>query len=204
MRSWWFMQSIEDKVIKRIRGKGRGAVFLSKDFFDLGSRSAIDQALSRLTKKGLIRRLQRGLYDFPKIHPRLGELTPPPDVIAEALARKTEVELQTSGARAANALGLTTQVPARAVYLTSGSPKRVEVGKQVIDLRHAVPKSLISSSEISGMVIQALRYIGKDGVDDEVIKKLKDRVSDDDKKRLKKDAKTAPEWMRAVIAEITG
>ena len=177
---------------------------MSKDFFDLGSRSAIDQALSRLTKKGLIRRLQRGLYDFPKIHPRLGELTPPPDVIAEALARKTEVELQTSGARAANALGLTTQVPARAVYLTSGSPKRVEVGKQVIDLRRAAPKSLISSSEISGMVIQALRYIGKDGVNDEVIRKLKNRLSEDDKKRLKKDAKTAPEWMRGVIAQITG
>lgn len=198
------MQSIEDKILKRIRGKGRGAVFLPRDFFDLGGRSAVDQALSRLVRKGHIRRLQRGLYDFPKIHPKLGALTPPPDVIAEALARKTEVELQTSGARAANALGLTTQVPARPVYLTSGNSKRVEVGRQVIDLRHVTPKNFMPSSGTSGMVIQALRYLGREGVDDEVIRKLKDRLSDEDKKSLNKDVKRVPEWMRRVIAEITG
>jgi hypothetical protein len=198
------MQSIEDKIIKRIRGKGKGSVFLPKDFFDLGSRSAIDQALSRLVRKGHIRRLSRGLYNYPKTHPRLGELTPSPDVIAQALARKTEVGLQTSGARAANALGLSTQVPARAVYLTSGNSKRVKIGKQTIDLRRTAPKNITSSSEVSGMVIQALRHLGQDGVDQKVIEKLKSNLADVDKENLKKDSKIAPEWMRHVIAEITG
>jgi hypothetical protein len=156
-----------------------------------------------LVKKGSIRRLKRGLYDYPKIHPKLGELTPSPDVIAEALARKTEVELQTPGALAANALGLTTQVPARPVYLTSGGSKRIEVGRQVIDLRHTTPRNITSSSEMSGMVIQALRYLGRDAVDDEVIRKLKGRLPDEDKKSLKKDSKKVPEWMRQVIAQIT-
>ncbi|MCA1566193.1 MAG: type IV toxin-antitoxin system AbiEi family antitoxin domain-containing protein [Acidobacteria bacterium] len=198
------MQSIEGKVIKRIRGKGRGAVFLPKDFFDLGSRSSVDQALSRLVRKGHIRRLSRGLYDYPKVHPRLGELTPPPDVIARALARRTEAGIQTSGARAVNTLGLSTQVPARAVYLTLGNSRRVKVGKQTIDLRHRSPKNIMSSSEVSGMVIQALHHLGQDGVDEQVIKKLRNTLSDADKEDLKKDIKTAPEWMRQVIVEITG
>lgn len=198
------MQSIEDRILKRIRGKGRGSVHLSKDFLDFGSRAAVDKALSRLVRKGQVRRLSRGVYDYPRIHPRLGELTPSPDVIAQALARKTGVELQISGARAANALGLSTQVPARAVYLTNGNSKRLRVGKQTIELRRTTPKNVESSGEISGMVIQALRHLGRDGVDSAVIKKIRDTLSDDDKKALKRDAKIAPEWAQQVIAEITG
>ncbi len=80
------MQSIDNKVISRIYGKGRGWCFTPNEFMDLGSRSSVDKALSRLTQKGTIRRLARGLYDYPKMHKDLGSLSASPESIAQALA----------------------------------------------------------------------------------------------------------------------
>src|ERR1700730_13343593 len=98
--------SVPDRVMKRVRSSGRGGVFTPNDFLGLAARPAVDQALSRLAKTGKLRRLARVLYDFPKVHPKLGQLSPEPDDIARALARETGSQLQIAGARAANALGL--------------------------------------------------------------------------------------------------
>ena len=76
------MNSVSKQIVKRIRGKGMGFVFTPKDFLDLGSRAAVDQALSRLTRRGTIRRLGRGLYDYPRVSPHLGPLSPPLDLVA--------------------------------------------------------------------------------------------------------------------------
>jgi hypothetical protein len=94
-----------------------------------------------LVKNGALRRLTRGLYDYPKLHPKLGRLSPTPDDIAQALARETGSQVQIAGARAANALGLTTQMPAKNTYLTDGPSRRVVLGKRVVDLRHASPST---------------------------------------------------------------
>ncbi|HUY35620.1 MAG TPA: DUF6088 family protein [Pirellulales bacterium] len=99
-------QSIDAKVIARIRGKGKGSVHVAGGFLDLGSREAVDVALHRLFKKGIIRRLARGVYDFPEQHPALGLLSPSAHTIAEALAGRDRTRLQPAGAYAANALGL--------------------------------------------------------------------------------------------------
>src|SRR5258706_10045184 len=104
------MQGIENKVLKRIYGAGVGSVLSQDDFLDLGSRAAVDKALSRLAAKGTIRRLARGLYDYPKTHPQLGVLAPDPGAVARAIAGKFATRLQPSGAYAANLLGLSTQV----------------------------------------------------------------------------------------------
>jgi hypothetical protein len=93
-------------------------VFVPADFLDLGSRKAIDIALHRLARKGTIRRLAHGVYDFPKEHPVLGTLSPSADDVASALAGRDRTRLQPAGAYAANALGLSEQVPANAVFLT--------------------------------------------------------------------------------------
>ena len=98
--------------MKRARSAGRGGVFTPSDFLDVAGRAAVDQALSRLVKSGTLRRLTRGLYDYPKVHPKLGALSPTPDDVAQALARETGSHVQIAGARAANALGLSTQMPA--------------------------------------------------------------------------------------------
>ncbi len=99
------MQSIADKIIKRIRGKGRGQAYTNKQFLDLGSRAAVDKALSRLTKRKLIRRLKPGIYDYPRVNPKLGGiLSPSRDNVAQAIAKKNGIRIQPSGAQAANAL----------------------------------------------------------------------------------------------------
>lgn len=194
--------SVADKILSRIRRKGQGAVHTSKDFLDLGSRVAVDHALSNLAKKGLIRRLSRGVYDYPKVNPRLGVLTPSPDAVARAMAKKTRSDLQVSGAYAANQLGLSTQVPARVVYLTDGKSKRVRVGRQTIELRHASPKHMATAGKPSGMVIQALRHVGRDNVNDEVIDRIKSALSDEDRAALRHDVDKAPDWMRPILTRL--
>lgn len=123
--------SVPDRIMKRARAAGRGGVFTPTDFLDVAARATIDQALSRLAKNGKLRRLARGLYDFPKMHPQLGPLSPAPDDVAQALARETGSQVQIAGARAANALGLSTQVPAKSSYLTDGPSRRVVLGRRV-------------------------------------------------------------------------
>lgn len=77
--------SVPDQIMRRARACGRGGVFTPSDFLPLAGRAAVDQALSRLVKNGKLRRLARGLYDFPKVHPQLGLLAPAPDDVAQAL-----------------------------------------------------------------------------------------------------------------------
>ncbi len=108
--------TITDRILRRIRGKGRGWTFVPKDLLDLGSRAAVDQALSRLARKDRIRRVGRGIYDYPRVSKRLGVLSPSVDAIASAVARKSNSQLQVSDAQAANALGLTTQISAKPIY----------------------------------------------------------------------------------------
>jgi hypothetical protein len=193
--------SVPDRIMKRARAGGRGGVFTPRDFLDVAARAAVDQALSRLAKGGKLRRLARGLYDFPKVHPKLGPLSPAPDDVAQALARETGSQVQIAGARAANALGLSTQVPAKSIYLTDGPSRRVVLGKRVVDLRHASPKHLIAPGSPAGTVVQALRHLGPVRATD-VVHVAARRLSASDKKTLATSAVQAPAWMRPTLVSI--
>jgi hypothetical protein len=187
--------------MRRARAGGRGGVFTPRDFLDIAARAAVDQALSRLVKVGMLRRLARGLYDFPKVHPKLGPLSPTPDVVALALARETGSLLQIDGARAANALGLSTQVPAKSTYLTDGPSRRVVLGKRVVDVRHASPKHLIAPGSAAGTVVQALRHVGPTRAT-EVAQIATRLLSAHDKKTLASAAVQAPAWMRLTLRSV--
>ncbi|WP_109122347.1 DUF6088 family protein [Azospirillum sp. TSO22-1] len=189
--------------MKRARAGGRGGVFTPSDFLDVAGRAAVDQALSRLAKGGQLRRLARGLYDFPKVHPKLGPLSPAPDDVAQALARETGSQVQIAGARAANVLGLSTQVPAKSTYLTDGPSRRVVLGKRVVDLRHASPKHLIAPGSPAGTVVQALRHVGPLRAAD-VVQIAALRLSPSDKRTLATNAIQAPAWMRPTLVSIAG
>ena len=197
------MQSIDSKVLSRIYGSGRGVVFTPGRFLDIGSRDAVDKVLSRLVQKGVIRRLARGLYDYPEHHTIMGILAPNPDAIAQALAGRQGIRLQPSGAYAANRLGLSTQVPARIVYLTDGPSRTVRVGNQEIRLQRTTPRSMGPAGRTSGLVIQALRHLGQKHVDDVVIQTLQNKLSDQDKKRLMKDIAYAPAWVGKHLRKIS-
>jgi hypothetical protein len=196
-------QSMADKALARIKRWGRGSVFVPRDFLDLGSRGAVDMALKRLVGAGRIRRLCRGVYDLPRKHARLGVLTPPLHLVAQAIARSGGLLLQPSGASAANALGLSTQVPAQLEYYTDGSSRVTSVGKQAIRFRQATPKRLLGAGTTAGLVIQALRFMGRDGLRENQLAALARRLNDSDKRKLGQLAVDAPAWMRPLLRRIS-
>jgi hypothetical protein len=195
-------QSIDFMVLSRVRGSGRGSVFVPRDFADLGSRVAVAQALHRLDKKGVLRRLTRGVYHFPKQHPKLGLLSPSAETIAAALAGRDRTRLQPAGAYAANALGLSEQVPAKAVFLTDGPSRTVKIGSMTIQLRQTTPRNMAAAGRISGLVIQAFRELGKENITPARIKHLKRTLPAQKRRELLKDLKLAPAWMHPIFREL--
>ena len=197
------MRDLKDRIVARVRARGRGEVYVTKDFLDLGGRAAVDQALSRLVKGGTIRRIGRGLFDYPRTNPTLGiQLTPDADRIAQAVARTRGSRLQRSGAVAANALGLSTQVPGRQVYLTDSSSGKVRVGKQTLTMKHVPPRMISSRDKVTGPVMQALYFIGKGGLTDDVIGRLRRTLSDKDKRKLLRDSRYAVGWVAAAVKRV--
>ena len=195
-------QTIDGKVVSRIYGHGKGWVFTPYHFKDLGSRDAIASALKRYKRSGLIRRLARGLYDYPKTDPELGPLQPSTDDIAKALAGRDAARLQPTGAYAANLLGLSTQVPMKVTYLTDSLSRTVQIGQRQITLKRTTPRNMAPAGKVSGLVIQALRHVGQNGTDKQVIAQL-DRVLDKQaKSQLMKDIRYAPAWIADVIREL--
>ena len=196
-------QSIDTKILARIRGKGRGWVFTPSSFLDLGSRVAVASALMRHKQAETIRQLARGLYDYPRTDPDLGLLTPTVDAIANALKGRDAVRLQSSGAYAANLLGLSDQVPMKVVFLTDGPTRTVRIGNQQVTLKRTTPRNMATAGKVSGVVIQALRWLGQRHIDDTVVWTLRNRLSDGDKSQLMRDAPYAPGWIRDVIHQVT-
>ncbi len=196
------MQSIEDKLLSRIYGKGRGWTFTPGHFLDLGSTASVNKALQSIHRRGVIRRLARGLYDYPKTHPKLGPLAPTPDQIARALAGRDKLRIQPSGAYAANLLGLSLQVPAKVIFLTDGVNRTVRVGNQIITLKQTTPKNMATAGRVSGLVIQALRHIGKENVDATVIERLDKQLTQQDRETLMKDIRLAPAWIGDIFRRL--
>lgn len=192
--------TVQDTILDRIRRQGRGKVFIPKDFLDLGSRDAADQSLSRLVRNGDILRLGRGLYHYPRMNQRLGiPLGPDLDEIADALARQTGSRVVPSGAVAANRLGLSTQIPAKPVYLSDGRTRQVKIGNSTIQIRHVAPKELPVGSRASAMVMQAIRYLGKDAVDASVAGRIRKALTPKQRSQLARDARYTTDWIADVI-----
>lgn len=196
------MSTIVNTVIKRIRAKQRGWVFTPKDFLDVGTRAAVDQVLSRLVKKGTIRRLDRGMYDYPKQHSTLGMLSPSADNLAQALSAKSGDIVFPSGAMAANVLGLSTQIPAKPVYLTNGQSRTKKVAGRTIVLKHARVPIMDHLSDTANFTLQALSYLGKDNIDDQTIMQCVRRLNDRDVRNLSSAASQVPAWIANVILKI--
>ena len=178
------MTFLSQKIKRRFRGKGRGWVFTPKDFLDLASRAAVHKVLSRMANDGEIRRLKHGLYDYPKIDPDIGMISPHPRNIADALARKTGDTIYPTGAEAANLLGLSTQVQAQPVYYTTGAAKVCKVGNHTIRLKQIPISDSLMLSRKAIIVLLALLWLGERGVDDSEIDHLGDKLDSKNKKQL--------------------
>lgn len=195
-------QSIEKALLDRVHGHGRGWVFTPSHFLDLSTRRAIASALKRQTDAGHFRQLARGLYDYPKRHPKLGILTPTPDQVAKALVGRDQVRLQPSGAYAANLLGLSNQVPAKIVFLTDGTSRLVRVGSITVQLRRTTPRNVAAAGRLSGLIIQAFRHLGPKHITPERIAHLRRTLPAADRRSLIKDIKLSPAWMHEFLREL--
>lgn len=194
-----------DKIMHRVRSSGKGRwVCTPKDFLDLGSRAAVDQALSRLVRAGQLRRVGRGLYDLPRVSPTLNRPVPADlDSAVAAVARRDNIRVMPDGLVAANRLGLTNAVPAKAEYVTDGASRTVNVDGWTIRLRHARPTIMNWVGRPAASVVQALRWLGPRAVDNpQTVAILRKRLSDAVKRDLLKGVRALPDWVIPLVHKI--
>lgn len=197
------VQSIDKAILRSIRSRPDASVLSSRHFADFGSQDGIRQALSRLVKAGKIRRIRRGLYDLPRKHPITGQTAPDIMATVRALMDGSHAQWQFAGAYAANALGLSDQVPSKIIILTDGVPRRVSLGKLVLVFRRAAPRNLLGVGQRAGLVIQALRYLKGSPDMPKHLARLKKDLDADTKKDLAALTPKLVAWMRPLAQEIT-
>lgn len=196
------MTSTDDKIEQKIKSLKQGAIVFTEDFQNYGSSGAVKVALHRIVKKGLLHNLARGIYAKPTFSTLLNkEVLPGAEEVALAIAKRDKARLLPTGAYAQNALGLSTQVPLRMVYLTDGSPRTIKIGKRSIQFKKTTPKNLALKGNISKLVVQALKDIGKDKATPQEIEKIQSLLLKEDKQDLKHDIALAPQWIAEIMAK---
>lgn len=196
------METLAQRILGKISQHGRGWVFSPEEFREFGDPRVIGVALSRMVSFGSIRRVARGLYDYPKTDPERGSLAPEPDAIAQALVGRHNIRLLPAGAYAVHLLSLSPQDSGPIIFLTDGPSRTVHVGGQEIRLKQTTPRNMGPAGRRSGLVIQALRHLGQEHVDEAVVQKLRNKLSVADKKELLEDLPFAPEWVRTHLRAI--
>ncbi|HUX58966.1 MAG TPA: DUF6088 family protein [Bacteroidales bacterium] len=194
--------NIEIQILNRIRKAGRGVLFFNDSFIAFGTPEAVRQALARLVKAGELERVATGIYVRPQIDSIVGKVIPGIEEIARAIAKRDKARIIPTGIFALNRLGLSTQVPMNVVYLTDGAQRKIKIGNRVISFKKTVPKNVASVGEISGLVIQALRTIGKDKATAEEIIKIQELLKKEKPTRLEHDIRLAPAWIREIMKPV--
>lgn len=192
---------VEAKVAEKLGMLPKGTVLFVDDFLDYGSPESIKKALLRLKEKGLLVRLAHGIYLYPKIDKEFGTLFPSTEDIAKAIARRDKSRIVPTGIQALSALGLSTQVPMKVVFLTDGAARIVKVGKRTITFKKTSPKNLLPKGPISNLAIQALKTIGQNNVDEDTLKKLQTILEKEKKENILHDAKLAPAWINKILMQ---
>lgn len=193
------MQSIDDKIITKIKKAKRGTLYFVEDFLSYGTAKAVAKALERLEQKDVIERISRGIYSRIDVDPIIGPLKPSTEAIAEAIRKRDKARIMLTGAAALNALGLSTQIPMNVVYLTDGAARKINLGKRKILFKKTSPKNLSAIGKISGLVIQALKEIGKDKATEQEIQLILKHLESEEPYRLEQDIRLAPEWIRIIM-----
>ena len=191
-------------IIKtRIMNSPDGSVFTTVDFADVIENSRVGVILSRLEEDGVIRRVMRGIYDKPVYNDFLKEyLAPSPSLVAEALARNFGWTIVPCGDTALNILGLSTQVPAAWSYVSDGTYKEYTYDNTTIKFKRTTNKEISKLSYKTALVVQALKALGKDNIDDTIINKLKNDLTVEEKATALLEAKAATSWIYEYIKQI--
>lgn len=187
------MLRLSEQILAHAEGLPEGTPVSAKSLLHLGNRAAVDQALSRLAERGQLIRAGRGVYLRP-VTSRFGTRSPSVEQAVEALASQRGEIIVSSGAAAANTLGLTTQVPVRSVYLTSGRSRMMNLGKQVVELRHAPRWQLALAHRPAGEAIRALAWLGPEKAE-AALKTLKRKLPQTIFDELVAVAPQLPTWL---------
>ncbi len=190
---------VEYNVAEKLKKLQKGRILFVDDFLDFGNSESIKKALFRLEEKGLLVRLAHGIYLYPKTDKDLGVLYPSAEEIAIAIAKRDRARIIPTGIQALNKLGLSTQIPLKAVFLTDGAARSIKIGKRTITFKKTSPKNLLAKGEITSLVIQALKSIGQNKLEDESLKKLKIILRKEKKENILHDAKLAPAWINKIL-----
>lgn len=193
------MKHLTEQILAHAEALPEGASLAAKSLLYLGTRAAVDQALSRLTERGQLIRASRGVYLRP-ITSRFGTRAPSIQQAVEALASQRGEVIVPSGAAAANTLGLTTQVPVRSIYLTSGRSRTMNLGKQVVELRHAPRWQLALAHKPAGEAVRALAWLGPEKAD-AALKTLKRKLSPSTFSELVAAAPQLPTWLARSVGK---
>ena len=198
------MKSIEEKVLSRIYGRGKGCAFSSYDFIDEFKRNSIDKAFSSLTKKKKIRRVATGIYDYPKYSEFLQkQLSPDIDQVARAYARKMNLKIEVSGDTSLNFLGLSTQVPGKYIYLSNGMSKDYKLlDGTTIAFKKSSLKNIGFKHKESSLIVQALKTLGKERIDEVTIKTIRKKIDSNKYSKILKDTKSSTDWIYEAIKKI--
>ncbi len=192
------------RILQRIYGHGRGWVFFPKDFLDITSYAAVRQSLTRLNQQGTIRRLMQGVYDYPYFSTLLNALSSPdPNAVAQAIARVNGWTILPTGDTALNLLGLSTQVPAQYQYFSDGPSKRYAWPGGTLVFKHRTNKETTILTYRTALLVQALKSLGENGIDAQVMSALRENFSNDELNLALREARYATSWVYRAIKRLT-
>ena len=192
-----------EQIRQRILNAPEGTVFVNQDFADIADNNTVKQSINRLNQEGVLRRIIRGVYDKPKFSYLLEEqLAPDPEAVARALARCFHWTIAPCGDTALNMLGLSTQVTAVWSYISDGPYKSYKWDKTKIEFKHRTNKEITGLSPKTILVIQALKTLGNENVDDKTIRVLSRRLNEEEKNLLLEEGTEATDWIYSAIKKI--
>lgn len=193
------MNTLPETILQQAHALPEGGVLSPKEFLHLASRSAVDQAFSRLAQAGKLLRVARGAYTAP-VSSRFGSRPPVAGKVVQAWAEQSGEIVVPHGASAANALGLTQQVPIREVYLTSGRTRRLKLGRSEVLVKHAPRWMLALGARPAGAAVRALAWIGPTHASQSMAT-LRLTLADSEWRALASARATLPCWMAQAIGE---
>lgn len=193
------MKSSKNQIETKILKSSLGEIFFAEDFYKYGSAGNIRLTLFRLENEGILERLAQGIYLKPQKDPLLGTLYPTTEEIAKQIAQRDKARIAPTGVFALFLLGLTTQVPLKAVYLSDGSQREIKIGNRSIQFKKTVPKSFAIKDELLHLIVQAFKEVGQKEVTNDFLEKIKPSILQLDHQVVQKQLKYAPVWIQKQI-----
>src|ERR1700722_9057305 len=191
--------STAQRIRENVSARESGEPFTVSELRELGPRAAVYNALSRLAHEGVINPVTKGVYVRPKMNRYVGSVPPSAESVAHAIASAAKSAIEVHGAEAARQFGLTTQVPMRQIFVTTGPSRMVRVGSSEVELRHAEPSRLLFAGTLAGRAFSALKYLGRREVTPEIVNKVARQLPPEELTRLVEGRAQMPAWLEGLI-----